>query len=242
MVLIFALCGCEKRQMPFAYAKPVEAVRSVAEKFSRGGEGWGWVQYPKIMQEIQSITNSAERALAVLASAEMIASLNLLDLPQKERISVTPKYWDLTSQFYDLLVMDEIDDEQRLKYLLVFLKQFRALSFSLPLCAQQSNESDDDFFERKLWARDLFTSYDTFASRWHRVYKPGLLRTIPSVTEREFDQKTRFVFDYPSRESFLKNPVFRDKSHAGRTIQIIKSPVVHEVEERLPHVLPGHYD
>ena len=211
-VLIFVPCGCEKRQMPFAYAKPVGAVKSAVEKFSTGGEGWGWGQYPKIKREILAITNSNERALSILASAEMIASLNLLDLPQKERISVTPKYWDLTSQFYDLLVMDEIDDKQRLQYLLVFLKKFRALSFSLPLCAQQSNESDKDFFERKLWARDLYVNYNTFASRWHRVYKPSLLKTIPSIAEHEFDKKTRFVFDYPSKEAFLKNPVFLDNS------------------------------
>ena len=225
MAAMLALCSCEKQRMPLAHGKPAEAVRRAVEKFSRGGEGWGWVQYPEIKLEIQTITNSAERASVVLASAEMIASMDLLDLPQKARISVASKYWDLTSQFYDLLVMDEISDGQRLKYLLVFLRKFRALSFSLPLCAQQSNESDEDFFERKLWAKDLYTSYDTFASRWHRVYKPSILRSIPSIDKHEFDKKTRFVFDYQPREAFLKNPVFTGKPHAGKTKQMIKSHV-----------------
>ena len=58
VALIFMLCGCEKRQMSFTYAKPVEAVRSAVEKFSRGGEGWGWVQYHEIKREVQAITNS----------------------------------------------------------------------------------------------------------------------------------------------------------------------------------------
>ena len=187
MAAMLALCSCEKQRMPLAHGKPAEAVRRAVEKFSRGGEGWGWVQYPEIKLEIQTITNSAERASVVLASAEMIASMDLLDLPQKARISVASKYWDLTSQFYDLLVMDEISDGQRLKYLLVFLRKFRALSFSLPLCAQQSNESDEDFFERKLFVKRVHILILHIVPLWSLIY-PGHIIQISRdqlLTEKE---------------------------------------------------------
>ena len=225
--LILVLCGCEKRQTPIVHGKPVGAVKRTVEKFSRGGEGWGWVQYPEIKREVLAITNAAERAQAVLASAELIASMNLLGLSQRERISVASKYWALTSQFYDLLVMDEISDDQRVKYLLFFLNTFRALCFSLPLCAQLGNETVSDFQERRLWAKDLYAEYYNFASRWHRVYRPDILKTIPSVSERDFDKMTRFVCDFPSREVFLKNPVFTEELRSNGSGRVVKSPVIY---------------
>ena len=237
IALIAMFCGCEKRRMPLAHAKPVDAVECAVEKFSRGGEGWGWEQFPEISREIQAITNVSERALTALASAEMIASMNLLELSQKERISVTPKYWGLTSQFYGLLVMDEITDNQRLDYLLVFLKTFRALCFSLPLCARKDTETDRDFLERRLWARDLYIEYDKVASRWHRVYRPSILKTIPTIAEDTFDKKTRFVCDYPSREVFLKNPVFTEELCRDNKGRAVKSPVFygrHPVKREAP--------
>ena len=79
--LILVLCGCEKRQTTIVHGKPVGAIKRTVEKLSCGGEGWGWVQYPEIKREVLAITNVAERAQAVLASAELIASMNLLGLP-----------------------------------------------------------------------------------------------------------------------------------------------------------------
>ena len=210
VVSAIAHCGCEERQTPEVRARPAVAVERAVERLSRGGNGWGWVRFPEIKREVLSITNVNERARTVIASAELIASMKPLALPQRERISVTKKYWALTAQFYGLLVMDEISDAQRVKYLLVFLNTFRALCFSLPLCPKLDNEAEIDFLERRLWAKDLYDEYSNFARRWHRVYKPDILKTIPSVGERDFDEMTRFVCDFPSKEVFLGNPVFTD--------------------------------
>lgn len=225
-VLMLVLCGCERRQAPAAHAKAADAIDRVVEKFSHGGEGWSWMQYPEIKKEVLAITNVDERARTILASAEMIASMDLLGLPQRERISVAPKYWALTSQFYDLLVVDEISDAQRVKYLLVFLNTFRALCLSLPLCAQMSDETESDFLERRFWARDLYSEYYNFASRWHRVYKPHVLSTIPSVCEGDFDKMTRFVCDFPSKEAFLSSPVFTEELRGSGKARTVKSPVL----------------
>ena len=227
VTLSIVACGCEKgTRAPLKLGHTVEAVDNVVEKFSKGGDGWGRSCFPKIKQQILAITNDDERASTIIASADIITSMKLLDLPQRERIAVTPKYWSLTSQFYNLLVEERISDSQRLKYLVAFLKTFKDLCFSLPLCERKSTETEVDFLERQRWAKDLYIDYRNFASRWHRIYRPNLLRSIPSISESDFDGVTKFVCDYPIKETFLSSPVFKDSFHV-KAATPIKSPVFH---------------
>ena len=227
VTLAIVVCGCERgTRAPLKLGHTVEAVDDVAEKFSKVGDGWGHSCFPKIKQQILAITNDDERASTILASANVIASMKLLDLPQRERIAVTPKYWSLTSQFYNLLVEERISDCQRLKFLVAFLKTFQDLCFSLPLCERKSKETEVDFLERKGWAKDLYIDYHNFASRWHRIYRPNVLRTMPSIPESDFDEMTKFVCNYPTKEEFLNSPVFKAPFHVKAATQI-KSPVLH---------------
>ena len=130
VTLAVVVCGCERAaHTSLKLGRPVEEIDNVAKIFSTGGDGWGHSSFSKIKQQILAITNDGERASTILASADIIASMKLIDLPQKERIVVTPKYWSLTSQFYNLLVEEKISDDQRLKFLVAFLKTFQELCF-----------------------------------------------------------------------------------------------------------------
>lgn len=224
VALSLAFCGCRDRNL--AQGKLLQSVRNVASQFrENGGRKLNTIHAcDEIEREVMGITNMEIRVQSICNASDVLTSMDFSKLSYADRAEAAYKYWHLFSQFYNLMSVSGISDEQRMSFLIGCLKRYKDVSFSVPMTARMRGESDWDFAARKAAIRQLYSEYVNNVRLWERAFRGGALMAMKSIDERSLAKATSFLLEYPSKSDLLQAPVFAAPTHAsgGKTI---KSPV-----------------
>lgn len=207
-----AFCGCGDRHEMRMDVLP--SVRRVASQFQKdGGRRLNTIHIcDEIGREIDGITNMEMRLQHICVSSEVVASMDFSELSYADKAEAAYKYWHLFSQFYSLLSVPGISDEQRMSFLARCLKKYKVTSFGIPMTARMRGESNRDLAMRRRAILQLYSEYVNNVRLWDRFFRHGALRSMKSIDEKKFDKATAFIFEYPSKSDLLRNPVFAEKS------------------------------
>ena len=212
-VLSCGFCGCGDRSSVRIDALP--SVRHVASQFQKdGGRRLNTIHIcDEIEQEIMGITNMEMRVRHICMASDVVATMDFAELSCCDKVEAAYKYWHLFSQFYRVLSVHGISDEQRMSFLVKCLKKYKAISFCIPMTAQMRGENDHDFTMRKRAILQLYSEYVNNVRLWEQFFRNGALRTMKTIDEKRFDKETAFLLEYPSKSDILKNPVFAEKDN-----------------------------
>ena len=206
-----AFCGCGDRNAMRIDVPP--SVGRVVSQFQKDG-GWRLNTIhicDEIGREIEGITNMEMRIRHICVSSEVVASMDFSELSCSDKAEAAYKYWHLFSQFYSLLSMPGISDEQRMSFLSRCLRKYKAISFGVPMTARMRGESNRDLAIRRRAILQLYSEYVNNVRLWERFFRNGALRSMKSIDEKRFDKATAFLLEYPSKSDLLQNPVFAEK-------------------------------
>lgn len=224
-VLSCAFCGCSDRNL--AQGELLQSVRQVVIQFREdGGRKLNTIHAcGEIEREIMDITNMEIRIQSICNTSDVLTSMDFSKLSYADRAEAAYKYWHLFSQFYNLMSVSGISDEQRMSFLVGCLKRYKDVSFSVPMTARMRGESDGDLAARKAAIRQLYSEYVNNVRLWERAFRSGALRAMKSIDERSLAKATSFLLEYPSKSDLLQAPVFAAPTHASGE-KTIKSPVL----------------
>ena len=205
-----AFCGCGDRNPVRIDMLP--AVRHVASRFQEdGGRRLNTIHIcDEIEREIMGITNMEMRVQQICLASDVLVSIDFSELSCADKAEAAYKYWHLFSQFYSLLSVHGISDEQRMSFLVRCLKKYKAISFGIPMTARMQGESNHDLAMRKRAILQLYSEYVNNVRLWKQFFRNGALRAMKSIDEKRFDEATAFFLEYPSKSELLQNPVFAE--------------------------------
>lgn len=220
-------CGCRDRNL--AQREMLPSVRHVVLQFLEdGGRNLNTVHIcDEITREIDGVTNMEMRVQHICMASEAVTSMDFSHLSCSDKVEAAYKYWHLFSQFYNLLLVPGISDEQRMSFLVRCMKRYKAISFSVPMTARMQGESERDFAIRKTAILQLYSEYVNNVRLWERVFRSGALRTMKSVDGERLDRATTFLAEYPSKSDLLQSPVFAETTRTSGK-DVVQSPVVLE--------------
>ena len=224
IALLCVFCGCKDRNS--AQRKILPSVRNVVLQFREdGGRKLNTIHIcDEIKREAEGITYMEMRVRYICIASEEVASMDFSRLSCADKAEAAYKYWHLFSQFYSLLSMPGISDEQRMAFLVRCLKKYKTVSFSVSMGARMQGESNGDFAMRKTAILRLYSEYVNNIRLWERIFRDGALKTMKSVDRKRFDEATAFLSEYPSKSDLLQNPVFAETTRAtGKNV--VQSPV-----------------
>ena len=208
--LLCAVCGCGDLNLMRSDMLP--SVRHVALQFLEdGGRKLNTIHIcNEIKREIDGVTNMEMRVQHICMASEVVASIDFSKLSCEDKAEAAYKYWHLFSQFYSLLSVPGISDEQRMSFLIRCLKKYKAISFGIPMAARMRGESNRDLAMRKRAILQLYSEYVNNVRLWKQFFRNGALRTMKTIDEKRFDKATDFLLEYPSKSDLLRNPVFTE--------------------------------
>ena len=224
IALLLAFCGCRDRN--FAQSETLPSVSRVAMQLREdGGRKLNTVHIcDEIEHEIMGITNMETRLQHICKASDVLASMDFSGLSCADTTEAAYKYWRLFTQFFSLLSVSGISDEQRMSFLVRCLKKYKDVCFCIPTAVRMKGECDRDFSMRKMAILQLYSEYVNNVQLWERVFRGAALGAMKSVDERRLAEATAFLLEYPSKSDLLGNPIFAEPMHAtGKGI--VKSPV-----------------
>lgn len=209
IALLCVFCGCRDRNLMRCDELP--SVRHVALQFkTNGGRSLNTVHIcDEIKREIMAITNMEMRVQEICKASEVLTSMDFSELSCADKAEAAYKYWHLFSQFYNLLSVPGISDEQRMSFLVRCLKKYKAVSFGVSMTARTQDESARDFAIRKAMILQLYSEYVNNVRLWKRFFRNGALRTMKTVDGKRLDKATAFLFEYPEKTELFANSCFQ---------------------------------